>query len=213
MIHIKICGLRTAEHALAAVAAGADMLGFILAPARRQVSPETVAEIARAVRQAPGGRNILLVGVFVNEAPDRITQIVDACNLDIVQLSGDEDPAALRRLPRTVDVFKAVRLVGAPGEAAWLDLGLAAPPVRLLVDAHVPGVYGGAGITADWERAALVARERGVILAGGLTPENVADAIRRVRPWGVDVSSGVETDGAKDGAKIRAFIAAARAER
>jgi phosphoribosylanthranilate isomerase len=79
------------------------------------------------------------------------------------------------------------------------------------VDAHVPGVYGGAGVTADWERAAAAARERDVLLAGGLTPENVATALRRVRPWGVDVSSGVETDGLKDSAKIRAFVAAARA--
>jgi phosphoribosylanthranilate isomerase len=83
--------------------------------------------------------------------------------------------------------------------------------VRLLVDAHVPGSYGGAGVVADWDRAAGLARRRSVLLAGGLTPANVAEAIQRVRPWGVDVSSGVEINGVKDHQKIRAFVAAARA--
>lgn len=211
MTRVKICGLREAEHALAAVSAGADLLGFVFAPARRQVSPETVTQIARAVRAAPGGRDVRLAGVFVNETPERITQLVEACDLDVVQLSGDEDVALLAHLPRSVEVFKAVRLSGALGEAAWLALGPTQPGVRLLVDAHVPGTYGGAGVVADWDRAAAPAHERDVVLAGGLTPDNVAEAIARVRPWAVDVSSGVETGGVKDSAKIRAFVAAARA--
>ena len=101
------------------------------------------------------------------------------------------------------------RIDGAPSEAGWLDAHHA-PEVRLLVDAHVPGSYGGAGVLADWGRAAELARRRSIMLAGGLTPENVDAAIRQVRPWGVDVSSGVETNGLKDVAKIRAFVAAAR---
>lgn len=211
MTRVKICGLRTAEHALAAVAAGADMLGFVFAPARRQVSPEVAAAIANAVRAAPGGRDICLTGVFVNEAPARVAAIAAACGLDAVQLSGDEPIADLGALAGLL-VLKAVRLAGAPAEQEWLASEPGAG-VLLLVDAHIPGVYGGAGVAANWELAAQLAVRRPIVLAGGLTPENVADAIRRVRPWGVDVSSGVETDGAKDSAKIRAFVAAARAER
>jgi phosphoribosylanthranilate isomerase len=208
--HIKICGLRTAEHALAAVAAGADMLGFIFAPARRQITLEHGASIARAVRSMPGGQAVRLVGVFVNETPERIGQIVAACELDVVQLSGDESLATLEQLPRAVQVFKTVRLAGAPEEQAWLALD-PTRSVRLHVDAHVPGSYGGAGVTGDWERAAALAQKREIMLAGGLTPENVGAAIERVRPWAVDVSSGVERDGIKDTAKIHAFVAAARA--
>ncbi|MEN9933827.1 MAG: hypothetical protein RLZZ387_406 [Chloroflexota bacterium] len=206
---VKICGLRTAEHALAALAAGADMLGFIFAPARRQVTPEAVAAIAREVRAAPGGQDITLTGVFVNEAPERIAAHAERCGLDAVQLSGDEPLTTAEALAGRL-VIKTLRLAGSASEAAWLA---AAPrdDVRLHVDAHVPGTYGGAGVIGDWERAAELARERPIILAGGLTPANVAEAIGRVRPWAVDVSSGVETDGIKDSARIRAFVDAARA--
>jgi phosphoribosylanthranilate isomerase len=207
---IKICGLRTAEHALAAVAAGADMLGMIFAPARRQITPEQGALIARAVRGVPGGEAIRLAGVFVNETPERIAQVAIACELDIVQLSGDESLALLDQLPLAIEVFKSVRLAGASGEREWLALA-ADRHVRLHVDAHVPGSYGGTGVTGDWERAALLARQRPIVLAGGLASGNVGAAIERVRPWAVDVSSGVERDGVKDPALIHAFVAAARA--
>jgi phosphoribosylanthranilate isomerase len=208
MTVVKICGLRTTEHALAALEAGADLLGFIFAPARRQVSPAVVAAIGAAVRAAPGGAQVGLVGVFVNEAPDRMTAIAEECGLDALQLSGDEDERVLRELPRGRAIIKTIRLAGAGAEQGWLR----AEGPRLHVDAHVPGAYGGAGVVADWERAAELARHRPIILAGGLTPVNVAAAIGRVRPWGVDVSSGVETDGVKDSAKIRAFVAAVRAK-
>jgi phosphoribosylanthranilate isomerase len=113
----------------------------------------------------------------------------------------------LGELPGDRAIIKAIRLTAAHAEQRWRR---ACTP-RLLVDAHVPGIYGGAGVVADWDRAAELASERDIILAGGLAPDNVAEAIGRVRPWGVDVSSGVETDGIKDSAKIQAFIAAARA--
>src|SRR5262245_4314427 len=133
MTVVKICGLRTPEHALAALAAGADLLGFIFAPARRQVRPAEAAAIGAAVRAAPGGDRVGLVGVFVNEAPDRMAAIAEECGLDAIQLSGDEDPGVLRELPPGRAIIKAVRLSGASAEQGWL----AADGPRLLVDAHV----------------------------------------------------------------------------
>jgi phosphoribosylanthranilate isomerase len=209
MTVVKICGLRTAEHTLAAVEAGADMLGFIFAPARRQVGPDVVAEIAAQVRAAPTAeRSPCIVGVFVNETPERMLEMADICGLDVLQLSGDEAVTVAGRLAdRTI--LKTLRLAQAAGEEAWLELER--PNVHLLVDAHIAGSYGGAGVVADWDRAAELACLRPIVLAGGLTPANVGAAIRHVRPWAVDVSSGVETDGVKDSTKIRAFVAAVRA--
>jgi phosphoribosylanthranilate isomerase len=205
MTFVKICGLRTIEHALAAVDAGADMLGLVFAASRRQVSPEQAALIVEAIRATPHAQRVTIVGLFVNEAPEHMLAIARMCGLDALQLSGDEHSEIARRLPG-IALLKSIRLDGAPGEAGWLD----AADVRLLVDAHVPGSYGGAGVLADWGRAAELSRRRSIMLAGGLTPENVGAAIRQVHPWGVDVSSGVETNGVKDVAKIRAFVAAAR---
>lgn len=204
MTLVKICGLRTVEHALAAVEAGADFLGMIFAPARRQVGLAEATAIARAAHAAGRAR---VVGVFVNEPPARVLEIAEACELDAVQLSGDE-PAAIAETLARYELFKAVRLNQATEEHDWLAANR--DNARLLVDAHVPGAYGGMGVLADWERAGELGRAHRIILAGGLTPENVGAAIRQVRPWAVDVSSGVETDGAKDVAKIRAFVRAAR---
>jgi phosphoribosylanthranilate isomerase len=209
MTLIKICGLRTIEHALAAADAGADMLGLVFAESRRQISPEQAALIVEALRNRPSTRQVTIIGLFVNEAPERMLAITHQCGLDAIQLSGDEASAVADQLP-DIALLKAIRLNGAPSEAGWLEADQA-PEARLLVDAHVPGSYGGAGVLADWNHAAALARRRSIMLAGGLTPENVGAAIRHVRPWGVDVSSGVETSGAKDVAKIRAFVAAARA--
>jgi phosphoribosylanthranilate isomerase len=209
MTLVKICGLRTIEHALAAADAGADMLGLVFAESRRQVSPEQAALIAEAVRATRHAGRVSLVGLFVNEAPERMLEIARQCGLDTIQLSGEEASEMAKQLPG-IPMLKAIRLDGAPGEAGWLHANHA-PSVRLLVDAHVPGSYGGAGVLADWSRAAEMARRRPIILAGGLTPANVDAAIREVHPWGVDVSSGVETNGVKDAAKIKAFVAATRA--
>ncbi len=209
MTLVKICGLRTIEQALAAADAGADMLGLVFAVSRRQVSPEQAALIVEAVRAMPHAQRVTVVGLFVNETPERMQAIVHQCGLDAIQLSGDEPSTMAAQLPGIAQ-FKAIRLDGAPSEAGWLDAH-PAPNVHLLVDAHVPGSYGGAGVLADWHRATELARRRSIVLAGGLTPENVDAAIRQVHPWGVDVSSGVETNGVKDVAKIRAFVAAVRA--
>jgi phosphoribosylanthranilate isomerase len=209
MTFVKICGLRSIEHALAAVDADADLLGFIFAPARRQVSPAEVAHISQAVRSATApNRRPTLVGVFVNEAPERMRAVAQQCQLDAIQLSGDEPIAIAEQLP-DLAIIKAIRFQETAAEQSWLNSDT--PNIRLLVDAHVPGAYGGAGVVANWDRARLLARQRPIILAGGLTPANVGAAIERVRPWAVDVSSGVETEGVKDGAKIHAFAAAAHA--
>jgi len=209
MTFVKICGLRTIEHALAAADAGADMLGLVFAASRRQVSTEQATMIAEAVRATPRARRVTIVGLFVNQAPERMLAIARWCGLDAIQLSGDE-PSEVAGQLSGIALFKAIRLDGAPSETGWLAAN-PAPGVHLLVDAHVPGSYGGAGVLADWSRAAELAHRRSIVLAGGLTPENVDAAIRHVQPAGVDVSSGVETNDVKDAAKIRAFVAAARA--
>lgn len=207
---VKICGLRSPEQALATAAAGADMIGLVFAPSRRRVSEPEAAAIVAALRGL-GGPRPLAVGLFVNEPPKLINALAARVGLDAVQLSGDEpaDVADAIALP----VLKAMRLSGDAGEAAWVARAQAGGRVRLMVDAHVPGAYGGTGARADWGRAAALARRVPLILAGGLDPASVAEAVAAVGPAGVDVSSGVETAGVKDVAKIEAFIAAARAPR
>ncbi|HEY8601707.1 MAG TPA: phosphoribosylanthranilate isomerase, partial [Thermomicrobiales bacterium] len=182
-------------------------------------TPAAAGAIVRALRAA--GHQTMAVGLFVNEPPERINAIAEEAGLDLVQLSGDEQPADLARLARPI--LRAIRI--APGDSlvrvrerltsATTMLGQREPgplgqPLTPMIDAHVPGAYGGTGIQADWTAAATLARLWPIVLAGGLTPENVGTAIRAVEPFAVDVSSGVETNKAKDPAKIRAFIAAAR---
>lgn len=233
MTAVKICGLRTVEHALAAATAGADLLGLVFAASRRQVTIDQAVAIVARLRQHDAGRRVRVVGVFVNEQPMRINTVAEQCGLDYVQLSGDEMPDQARAIQRPI--IKALRLNGSANEQAWLDLinnqgsavasvqresgstahgagsSVLVAPCPLLIDAHIPGSYGGTGALADWEHAARLAREQALILAGGLTHSNVAAAILQVRPWGVDVSSGVETNGIKDVAKIGSFIRAVRA--
>lgn len=225
---VKICGLRSAEHALATAAAGADLIGLVFAPSRRQVRVEEACAIAAALRAS--AYRPLIVGLFVNAPPAEVAAVARAVGLDLAQLSGDELPEDADALP--LPLIKALRLDGSAREAAWMlravkantqralapqsaslasSLLDALPRVTLMVDAHVPGAYGGTGVVADWARAAELARSVPLLLAGGLAPENVAAAIAAVRPMGVDVSSGVERDGVKDMAKIEAFLGAARA--
>lgn len=216
---VKICGLRRADHASAAAAAGADWIGLVFAASKRRVSVAEASAIATALRERPAPPP-LLAGLFVNESPATIAAIAHAVGLDLIQLSGDEPVEYADALP--LPVLKAVRLTGAPAEQAWIAraqreqperraISARTPPrVLLLVDAHVPGAYGGTGAPADWSRAAALAARTPLMLAGGLHPANVARAIATVRPVGVDVSSGVETEGVKDPAKIEAFIAAVR---
>ncbi|MCA9880355.1 MAG: phosphoribosylanthranilate isomerase [Thermomicrobiales bacterium] len=209
---VKICGLREPEHAVAAAEAGADVLGFIFAPARRQVTAEQAGACIAAARQAKPG--ILACGVFVDASAAAIAEVVRLAGLDLVQLSGSEVPSFVADLP--VPAVKALR--PAPGVAAEEILGeistfrqAPVPPVAFLLDAYSATAAGGTGERVDWGLAAKVGAEMPVMLAGGLDPENVAKAVAQVRPLGVDVSSGVEVEGRKAGERIRAFVSAARA--
>ena len=205
MTNAKICGIMMPDHARVAVAAGARYIGLIFAPSRRRVSVEQAREIVAALRKAneQHGTQVGAVGVFVDAAASEINTVAADVGLDRAQLSGHEPIALADAI--SIPVVKAVRFDGDPSETVWLEQH----QHPLLVDAHVPGSYGGAGVTGDWQRAADLARQTEVWLAGGLTPNNVAAAIRQVQPTVVDVSSGVETGGVKDTEKIRAFIAAA----
>jgi phosphoribosylanthranilate isomerase len=155
------------------------------------------------------GRRPLLVGVFADQDADTINDIAEGCGLDLVQLSGSEPWELNDHIRRPILKCLKVR----PEETAEELMTHLHSGAIVLLDPYVEGTYGGTGTTLDWSVAAEVARKTPTVLAGGLTPANVAGAVREVQPWAVDVSSGVETDGAKDPAKIRAFIAAAKAQR
>jgi phosphoribosylanthranilate isomerase len=208
---IKICGIRDKAHALAAVEAGADFIGLVFAPSKRQVSPTNACEIASAVKKSSNATKV--VGVFVNAPSFQVNEIADFCALDVVQLSGDESWEYCREVVRPV--IKAIRIDQQSPEELHSELSagsklLPAQRFITLLDSQVEGKYGGTGDTFDWKLVQQVAKRFRVIIAGGLDPKNVAMLIERVAPWGVDVSSGVETGGVKDIAKIRAFIGAVR---
>jgi phosphoribosylanthranilate isomerase/GNAT superfamily N-acetyltransferase len=207
---IKICGITNLDDALAASELGADYLGFNFYPK----SPRSIAELdcgrIVAALQARLPRPVC-AGVFVNHPAADIARIVNRCGLDAAQLSGDEAPGTLQALAGAgVRAYKAVRApIGEETLRQMAAAGTAEP--ALLLDASVPGRYGGTGLKAYWDWAGSIAARRPVFLAGGLTPENVSEAIRKVRPWGVDTASGVESAaGKKDRGMMAAFIAAAR---
>ncbi|HEX8599418.1 MAG TPA: phosphoribosylanthranilate isomerase [Chloroflexia bacterium] len=210
---LKICGLMDPRHALIAAEGGADMLGVVFAPSRRRVRVDTARNIVAVLHARSSWPR--LVGVFVNESTDNMLEIAEHVGLDVLQLSGDESPEQVEACSSYYPTIKAVRFPGnMPVEQVMgelepytrLDLG---DRVRLLLDTYRPGEYGGTGETADWSLAAGIAERLPLILAGGLNPGNVGAAIKQVAPWAVDVSSGVETGGVKDGALIREFISAA----
>jgi len=205
MTIVKICGLRTAEHALAAATAGAELLGLMFAESKRRITVADAAAIVKTVRNHPLPKQPSFVGIFVNTPAQELDAIAREVGLDLVQLSGDETIDDARQVQ--TPWIKVIRLDDSDYTRSWLEYPTEHP---LLVDAHVAGMYGGSGKFADWDQAASVAARRPLILAGGLTPDNIAAAIKKVRPWGVDVSSGVESNGVKDIAKIQAFVAAAR---
>jgi phosphoribosylanthranilate isomerase len=210
---VKICGLRTPEHAAAAAEAGADLIGFIFAPARRRVTPAVAHDCIAAARQVDTERTVVTVGVFVDAPVDEIDETVVAAGLDLVQLHGAEPPPFVQGLHApAIKVLRSEPGASAETLVAAIDgyRDAARPPIAFLVDGFAAGTLGGAGAKADWSTAAAVRTQRSVLLGGGLDPANVADAIRCVRPIGVDVSSGVERDGIKDAALIAAFVRAAR---
>ncbi|MBN2429210.1 MAG: phosphoribosylanthranilate isomerase [Deltaproteobacteria bacterium] len=201
MPRIKICGITSIEDGLAATRLGADALGFVFYPeSPRFVKPDQVRAIVAALPPF-----ISTVGLFVNEEAARVVEIMTRCGLDIAQLHGD---IAVDELP--FEERRIIRALRVRDEASLEDVGRI-KDATILLDTYVKGRMGGTGETFDWSLAARVAKTRRVVLAGGLTPENVAEAIRTVRPYGVDVSSGVEmSPGRKDSEKIAAFIRNAR---
>ena len=202
-VRIKICGITHLEDALAAVACGADALGFMFYPkSSRFVTPEHASEIIRCLPPF-----ISRVGVFVNEDAERIREIVSMCGLDTLQFHGDEPPGFTREF-EPVKTIKAIRVRNAESIGCLPDHRTDA----WLLDSYVAGQEGGTGEQFNWDLAVEASTMgRPIILAGGLTPENVADAIRHVLPYGVDVSSGVESSpGRKDPGKVQAFIEATR---
>jgi phosphoribosylanthranilate isomerase len=212
MTHIKICGIKTEEQALAAAEAGADFIGLVFAQSPRQITPAQAKRIVTALKNAKAA--IKKVGVFVNTPVSTVNRTADSCNLDWVQLSGDEPWEYCRELARPV--IKVIRVSrNQKAEQVCKDLSyginlLSGQECMLHIDSNAREKYGGTGRTFDWKLAKPIAEKFPVIVAGGLTPDNVAEAIRTISPWGVDVSSGVETKGVKDMDKIVQFIKAVR---
>ena len=199
MTWVKICGITNEDDALLATALGADALGFIFAPSRRQVDYDTVRDI---VKRVPS--EIITVGVFRNERPERVAEIVNRIGLHGAQLSGDEPLSEVRwirhRVQFVIQAFTA-------GDAA-IQAAANGPADIIMLDAKEPG----SGTVFDWRLAETVPRGVRLLLAGGLNIDNVQNAIDKVRPWGVDVATGVESSpGRKDPKKLRMFIEAAKA--
>lgn len=238
MTFVKICGLTNLADARVAAEAGADLLGFIFYEASpRYVKTETVREIVTQLKgsgvgsQESGERHPslvtrhspLFVGVFVNAALETVQRTLDFCGLDAAQLHGDEPPEFVAALAgRAYKALRPPSLAEAKRAISQYQLTEITPESRFslqpstvipefLLDAYHPTLYGGTGHVTDWDMAAAVARQYRILLAGSLTPENVAQAVRAVRPWGVDVSSGVEAEkGRKDWDKVREFIKTAK---
>ena len=199
---VKICGIKTVEDALAAMHAGADLIGFNFYPkSPRYIDVGQCRDIMAVMRKYG---QIMYVGVFVNASAEEVRATLETAALTLAQLHGDESSQTLQSLDGKA--FKAFRGVPQSGNGFARNHAPA-----LLVDASVKGMYGGTGETADWSAAAALAQQYPLLLAGGLTPENVAEAVQRVRPWGVDVASGVESaPGVKDPAKMKAFVQAVK---
>jgi phosphoribosylanthranilate isomerase len=200
-VFVKICGVTNEEDALMAVALGADAVGFVFAPSPRQVTKGVVRDIAR--RLPP---EVLTVGVFRDQSPRSVIDTVQFAGLRGIQLHGHETPADADAVRAACQVLIVAFPAGAPGLAHADDYGADV----ILLDSPSPG----SGKVFDWSLADRAPSNRRIILAGGLDPDNVAAGIAEVRPWGVDVSSGVEADGdptRKDPVKVRSFIRNARA--
>ena len=203
MVKVKICGITNPEDALMSVEAGADALGFVFFQgSSRFISPaQATAIICRLPPFVP------TVGLFVNEELATVNAVADQCRLDIVQLHGGESPDYCHAIRRRI--IKAFRVK----DAASLDLVVEYHVAGILLDAWSPAAHGGTGMTFNWDIAARAAVSRPLILAGGLTPENVAEAVVTVRPYAVDVSSGVESaPGKKDAGLVSRFIRATRSK-
>jgi len=212
MTFIKICGIKTEEQALGAAATGADYIGMVFANSPRQITPAAAIKITAAIKkQSP---RVKTVGVFVNMPAPIVQKLVDTCGLDWAQMHGDEPWEYCLELARPViQVARVARNYSPEFISNNFEYGkklLAGRELLFMLDTSVKDKFGGTGKTFDWSQARAIAAKYQVIVAGGLNPENVTAAIEMLQPWGVDVSSGVETEGMKDMGKIEKFIRAVR---
>lgn len=199
MVRVKICGISDIENALVAADAGADAIGFVFAPSRRRVTLEQARQIADALPPF-----VSKIGLFVDADIETVLHHAGAVRLDAVQLHGSESPEFCAALD--LPVIKAIRVKDGTSLQTLAGYRVSG----FLLDSFDPEIAGGTGRRFNWDLAAGLNGQYRIVLSGGLSPDNVADAIARVRPYGVDVSSGVETDGRKDPAKIREFVRRAR---
>jgi phosphoribosylanthranilate isomerase len=212
MTLVKICGIRDIDTALAAAQAGADYLGLVFAPSRRQILPVKAMEIIRAVRELPVSP--LITGIFVNSPASDVNYIAENCKLDVVQLSGDENWDYCREIK--FPLIKAIHITPSSTVTSVIEVikkgygFLGSNKLVFLLDTHSKTAYGGTGLSFNPQIAQGVAAAYQVFIGGGLTPENVSELIRLAKPRGVDVSSGVETEGVKDIRKIKYFIQTVR---
>jgi len=206
-LKVKICGLREEGHVIAAAEAGADYIGFVFAPSRRQVTQERARQLVQGLQGC--AQHPQVVGIFANEPVSIVNEAADYCGLDAVQLSGNESAAYARLVERPVictvhvqagmtssDIDKAICRADELRDSSGL----------VLLDTGTHGTFGGTGLTFDWDIAREVSLHHQILVAGGLTPSNVGELISYVHPFGVDVSSGVEREGGKDTSLIQAFL-------
>ncbi len=211
MTKIKICGLRNIDDALAAAKAGADFLGIVFEPrSKRYVDEDEARRLIQSFRERWGQDGPRWVGVFANQPLEEVQRVIAHCDLDMAQLSGSESPDYCRQVAKPVIKVVHVRS-DAPARDVLTEVGNSLALYEndghiLMLDTFKQGVLGGTGQVFDWDVARELAREHPLLLAGGLNRDNVAEAMRQVGSWGLDVSSGVETDGHKDAAKIVDFI-------
>lgn len=201
MVKVKICGITNLDDALQAIDAGADALGFVF----YDLSPRCIVykTAERIIRKLPPF--VIPVGVFVNSSADYINTAVDSCGIQIVQLHGDETPGFCKGIRHKI--VKAFRI----RDISSLEMIGKYHVSGYLLDAYVAGTYGGTGLTFNWETARIARQLGPIILAGGLNPGNVRQAVETVEPYGIDVSSGVEASpGKKDHAKVTEFIRQAK---
>jgi phosphoribosylanthranilate isomerase len=209
MTEIKICGIKNEVDALIAARAGADYIGMVFAESTRRVTPAQASVIISILKE--NKVKAKTVGIFVNTPPLTVRRIAGECALDVLQFSGDEDLEYCLAFSRPViKAFKIHDSESVETTLKQLEGIKGKNKLTIMLDAAAPGKYGGTGKSFDLNLAKTIMNKYPVIIAGGLNPENVGQVIKTLKPWGVDVSSGVETKGVKDMTKVIKFITAVR---
>lgn len=208
MAIVKICGITNYRDSLMSIELGADMLGFnFYNKSKRFISPITLFDIQNKLisHDIP-----LIVGVFVNSTYEEIRLVLNKCKIDLIQLSGDEPPSLVKKLGENVLKVLRPSSLGEMQELSKLFPARKAPP-EFLIDSYSPNSYGGTGNVGNWELLRKISMQHSIMIAGGLNPQNIGSAVKYIKPWGVDVASGVEiVPGQKDVVKIREFVNAAK---